>query len=233
MFNVAICDDDFTVCSKLEEIILSYAKINCLDIVVEVFSSGEEFCEFTQNSFDLIYLDIEMGKMSGIEVGYILRKDRKDQKTQIVFISSKNGYDRMLFDVQPMHFIPKPLDEKIVIDDLILALELSEKLNQFFVYNKGTEYIKIDTKNIIYFETQNRKIKIVTTSEQDCFYGSMEKVYEKVSSLQFLRIHRCYLINYIHTNVFLYENVIMSNGQELPISQPKRKDIRKLQLYMK
>jgi len=73
----------------------------------------------------------------------------------------------------------------------------------------------------------------VTTSKEDCFYGSMEAVFEKMSSLQFLRIHRCYLINYIHTNIFLYEYVMMSNGQELPISQPKRKDIRKLQLYMK
>jgi len=160
MFNVAICDDDFTVCSRLEEIILSYAKTNCLDIMVESFSSGEEFCNFTQNSFDLIYLDIEMDKMSGLDVGHILRKDRKDQKTQIVFISSKNGYDRKLFDVQPMHFIPKPIDEKIVIDDLILALERSEKLNQFFLYNKGAEHIKIDTKDICILKHKIGKLKL-------------------------------------------------------------------------
>lgn len=231
MFKIAICDDDKAVCAQIEHILLDYCDRR-LKLDIEVFYTGESLLAFLTagNTFDMIYLDIEMGKTSGVEVGRQIRKFLKDYITEIVYISGNDGYDRQLFDVQPLHFIPKPIMDAVVIDDLKLALERSQKMGGFFKYQKGYDFYKILVNNILYFESQNRELKIVTTTGKDTFYGSLENVMLAVSQYRFLQIHRSYLINYYHVAVLRYSEVVMSNGEILPISRAKRQELRNLQM---
>lgn len=232
MFKVAICDDDLVIASQIEAVILKYSKNNYLKIDIEVFYSGETLLNYIkqENQFDLIYLDIEMEKTSGIEVGRQIREVMKDYITEIVYISGKDEYDRQLFDVQPLHFIPKPINPTLIIDDLNLAMTRLKKVTKFFKYNKGKNSFKVSAQDIIYFESVNREIKIVSVDQEDCFYGNMEGIQTVVSNYQFIRIHRSYLINYNHVSVFKYDEIIMSNGDVLPISQSRRKEIRGIQV---
>lgn len=232
MISVAICDDEKTICSQLENILLEFSSNAFLKIDVSMFYSGETLLDYLKqgNSFDLIFLDIELGQINGVEVGRQIRKALKDFKSEIVYISGNDGYDRQLFDVQPLHFIPKPIIASIVIDDLKLALERARHINGFFKYQKGYDTYKIPISEIIYFESLNREIKIVTVSGTDTFYGSLEEVLFNVSKHQFLQIHRSYLINYNHANVLRYSEVVMSNGEALPISRTKRQEFRTLQI---
>ncbi len=232
MFKVAICDDDQAIAWQIEDVILKYSKKSYLKIDIEIFYSGESLLSYIEqdNQFDLIYLDIEMGGKNGIEVGRQIRKVMKDYTTEIVYISGKDEYDRQLFDVQPLHFIPKPINPNLIIEDLKLAIKRLRKETAFFKYNRGKNRFKVAVQNIVYFESVNREIKIVSTEKEDCFYGNMEEILAAVSNYQFIRIHRSYVINYNHVSVFKYDEVIMSNGNVLPISQSRRKQIRKLQV---
>lgn len=232
MFKVAICDDDKVICSQIEEIILKYGTKSYLKIDIAVFYSGETLLNYIEqvSQFDLIYLDIEMGKINGIEVGRQIRKVMKDYITEIVYISGKDEYDRQLFDVQPLHFIPKPINPNIIIEDLNLAVTRSKSETHFFKYNKGRNRVKVLGKDIIYFESVDREIKIVSIDKEDYFYGKMAQILTAVSNYQFVRIHRSYLINYNHVNIFKYDEVMMSNGEVLPISQSRRKEIREIQV---
>lgn len=232
MMIIAICDDNKAVCTQLEDILLEYAEQVCLKINVEVFYSGEDLINYINqgNSFDLIYLDIEMDRMNGIAVGHHLRKDLKDYKTEFVYISGKDSYDRQLFDVQPLHFIAKPIKASIVIDDLKLAMERAQKKFGYFQYQKGYDSFKVPTNEIIYFESLNREIKIVMIGGEDYFYGTLDKVMIILSGYQFLKIHRSYLINYCHISVLRYSEIVMSNGVTLPISRSKRQELRSLHI---
>jgi DNA-binding LytR/AlgR family response regulator len=230
--DIAICDDDKKICSQIENILLDYSNRNCLKIQVDVFFSGESLLSYLAqgHSYDLVYLDIEMGVINGVEVGLQVRKVIKDYATEIVYISGKDGYDRQLFDVQPLHFIPKPIQASIVIDDLKLAMERAKKSNVFYQYQKLHDIYKIPVNDIIYFESQNREMKIVTTRSEDYFYGNIEDIELKVAGHQFLRIHRSFLINYNHVAILRYTEVAMSNGVTLPISRTKRQGFRNLQI---
>jgi DNA-binding LytR/AlgR family response regulator len=230
--NTAICDDDKKICSQVENILLDYSNRNCLKLQVDLFFSGESLLSYiTQgHSYDLVYLDIEMGVINGVEVGRQIREVIKDYSTQIVYISGKDGYDRQLFDVQPLHFIPKPIQASIVINDLKLAMERAKKANVFFQYHKLHDVYNISVNDIIYFESQNREIKIVSTRGEDSFYGNLEGIELKVAEHQFLRIHRSFLINYNHVAILRYSEVVMSNDLTLPISRPKRQGFRNLQI---
>lgn len=232
MINIAICDDNKAVCSQIESTLINYARRNGMKIDTDVFYTGESLLDYLNmgNSFDLIYLDIKMGKMNGVEVGRQIRKVLKDYMTEIVYISGNDGYDRQLFDIQPLHFIPKPIDSSIVIDDLKLALERAQKSAGVFKYKKGYDTYKIPVKDILYFESRDREMKIVTTTGESLFYGNMEETLLSLSRYRFLKIHRSYLINYKHIIIMRYAEVVMSNGAVLPISRSKRQELRNLQM---
>lgn len=232
MFKVAICDDEKVIGSHIENILLEYSEKACLKVDIKVFYSGKELYGYMESGhvFDLIYLDIEMEELSGLEVGKKIRNILKNHKTEIVYISGKDGYDRQLFDVQPLHFIPKPINSNIIIEDLKLAMLRADKWGGTFSYSKAAETYRVPIKDIIYFESMDREIRIVTIYDEDVFYGSIQKVFESLSSYQFIKIHRSYLVNYSHIDVLKYDEVNMSNEEKLPISQSRRKEVREIQL---
>ncbi|WP_024345265.1 LytR/AlgR family response regulator transcription factor [Lacrimispora indolis] len=232
MIKIAICDDDRFICSQVEDIIINYSKLKCIKINTDVFYSGESILNYLNqgNSFDLIYLDIELGKTNGIEVGQQLRKIMKNYTTEIVYISGKDQYYKQLFDVQPLNFIEKPIRHHFVISALELTQERMQKSAGLFQYQKGYEIYKTKISDILYFESLNRKVKIVTTKQEDLFYGNLDNVSIYISSYPFLKIHRSYLINYNHASVLKYSEVVMSNGTVLPISRNRRQEIRNLHI---
>lgn len=232
MFKIAICDDEQGICSSIENIILDYQRSTLVEIDLEVFYSGEELCAFieSENTFDLIFLDIEMEPLNGIEVGKRIRIDNNDYITKIVYISGKDSYYKQLFDVQPLHFLSKPLDADKIIADLRLAMKLSNKLDGVFSYKKGYESHKIYVKDILYFESKDRKIRIVFVKGEDTFYGKLDEILSQIGKYQFMRIHKSFIINYAYVHKFKYDEVIMSNSVCLPISQSRRKEIRELQI---
>lgn len=232
VINIAICDDDKLICSQIENTLLSYTNSICLEVELNVFYDGKSLLDYIEQGFplDVLYLDIEMDQIDGIEVGKWLRKVLGNHNIEIIYISGHDHYDRQLFDVQPLHFISKPIKDSIVIDDLKLALERARKQAGFFTYQKGFDIYKVPIKDIIYFESINRKIKIVTGDGINLFYGRLEDVLFTVSKYQFLQIHRSYLVNYNHVNIIRYNEVIMSNGEALPISKLRRQNFRNLQI---
>ena len=133
MFRIAICDDEPMICSRIENIVLNYFERNNLEVDTQVFYSGEELYKFLSKGeyFDLLFLDIELKLINGIEVGRKIREDLDNQTMQIVYISGKDNYYKDLFDVRPMHFLSKPFDEIEIIKDIRLALKLTNKLGGF------------------------------------------------------------------------------------------------------
>lgn len=230
--NIAICDDNNEICSHIETVLLDYSRVHCIKIEVTVFYSGHSIINFLKHNifFDLIYLDIEMESINGLEVGKFIRQDLKNYKTEIIYISGKNDYDRLLFDVQPLHFIPKPLIDSIIIDDLLLAIERSEKRTILFRYEKQMTKYAIPIDDILYFESIGRTIKIVMIGSEDIFYSTLGNIQTMLAEYSFLHIHRSYLVNYNHITRLTYSNATMSDGKIITIGRTKRNELRELQL---
>lgn len=232
MYRVAICDDEQLICSKIENVVLKYATEINEKIETQVFYSGEELCKFLDigDGFDLIFLDIEMKMLNGIEVGRKIRDEMDNQITQIVYVSGKENYYRELFDVRPMHFLKKPIEDKEIIQDIRLAMKLSDKIGGIFNYKKGHEVNRIEVKKILYFESNNREVRIVTTEGEETFYGKLSDVFKQVAKHHFMFIHKSFIVNYLFITKFKHDEVTMTNSEVLPISQSRRKMIRKLQM---
>lgn len=232
MLKIAICDDHPTTCTELENILLEFQEQTFQAFTIEVFYSGEELIEYIkkEHKFDLIFLDIELGEINGVEVGHIIRNEMEDYSTKIVYISSKDHYDRQLFEVQPLHFLPKPLDKGKIFKDIGLAIKMIQKEKNLFSFKINQAIHKIPIKDILYFESFDKKIKLVGTKATKDFYDKMEHIIEQVSRYRFMHPHRSYLINYDHVLRFKKDKIFMSNGDCIPISRLKKKDLKKLQM---
>ncbi|MDF2872253.1 MAG: LytTr DNA-binding domain family [Anaerocolumna sp.] len=232
MFHIAICDDQQIICSEIERVILNYTKDNLNEIVVDIYYTGEELCRFMKSGeeFDLIFLDIELRNINGVEVGKIIRDEMKNDLVQIVYISGKDNYYLELFEVRPMHFLHKPLKPDKIIKDIEKAMELSGRLNNFYTYKQNHKVCKLPIKDILYFESDNRRVKIITAVSEIYFYGSLEEVFREVSKYRFLYIHKSYIVNYTHITRFGHKEIVVTNNTILPISQQRRKQILEQQL---
>lgn len=232
MLRIAICDDEQVFCSQLETMVLEYQLKYNEELTVDVFYSGDKLIEHIQNEhkFDLIFLDIELGTINGVEVGQIIRVRMQDYITKIVYVSSKETYDRQLFDVQPLHFLPKPLNKEKVFNDIQLATKILNKENNLFCFKVGSEMYKIPIKEILYFESIGREIKLVIMNEIIYFYDKIDAIEKRVTSFRFMQPHRSYLVNYDQIISIKSDEIAMSNGVRIPISRLKSKEIKALQI---
>lgn len=228
MYRIAICDDDQVIGASIEKIILNYGKNEGLEFETDVYYHGKELIRvFEQGSYyDLLFLDIELGDISGIEIGKWLRNHMKHDSAHIIYISAHSSYALELFKTRPFDFLIKPFNEQDVLADLKKSMELSDYQGKIFTYKKGWETYKIPIRDILYFKCSNKEVEIHTTEGIEVFYSSLEKVYEKLGKWRFFYCHQSFLVNYNQVAEFRYEQLKMRNGEILGISQGKRKQVR-------
>lgn len=229
MLRIAICDDDKYLCSTIEKFIIDYEKSATIKIDVEVFYAGDDMLQFIkqEHDFDLIFLDIELGNTTGIDIGNTIRNKFDDHISKIVFITSTTGYEQQLFDVQPLNFIKKPVKYEKLKRCIDLTIKLLEKENIFFEYKKGHNIFKVNIKEILYFESNLKKVKIVTTHSKDLFYSNLQTIKEKMPKI-FVEPHGSFLVNFNKIDCIKTNCLIMQNGDEIPISQRNLKNVRNM-----
>ncbi len=233
MLKIAVCDDNHYLCIEIEQVILDYSIQRNIKIDIEVFYDGKELINYIENqhSFDLIFLDIELKTTTGIEVGTTLRKKLDDYITKIVFISSKTGYERQLFDVQPLNFLDKPIDKEKILNCIDLSLKLLDKEKKKLKYKVGKEYKQIAFQDILYFENKLRKVKITTLDGTDEFYGTLANIKSQLPNI-FLTTHNSYIVNYNYIKKISGDSILMINEMIIPISKRNLKDIQQFQIQI-
>ena len=230
MMNIAICDDDQNICALLSEFIKEYGVINSLALTVWKFNSSVDLLEHLAEDepMDLLFLDIELDELNGVEIGRKTRSDAKRHDLQIIYISGNSSYAMELFEVRPLNFLIKPFEKEKIFSMLDLAIELTSK-SHYLYFKIGSSMHKIDVKDIIYLESQGRMINMITRAKRVSFYGKIMDIEESLKPYGFLSIHKSILINYSHVNEFYYDHVIMSDDTLLSISQSRRKMVRSYQ----
>lgn len=228
MLRIAICDDETGTCSEIENRILDFARHNALQIETEVFYSGETFYRSVQEDcpFDLVFLDIQLVRLDGVQVGRQIREQLGNEKISIIYISSKETYAMSLFQVRPLDFLIKPVTEEKVAAALEKFIRLKKADKIEFYFHAGKSLYRFYLEEIRYFACCGKKIQIYTDSGQKEFYGAMREVWRQVEGKGFWVIHKSYIVNGSFISVYHYDSVEMTDGTLLPISQKYRKAMK-------
>lgn len=157
--QIAICDDDKNICIQLEEKLLKIARDSNVIFEIEPWYSGEALCKYLANGnqVDIVFLDIMLIQLTGIDVGRFIRENLKNNTIQIIYISSKQSYAMQLFETRPFDFIIKPISDFKLRKTIDKILTIIFERNEYFEYKVGREQRKILFDNIIYFKSDKHK----------------------------------------------------------------------------
>lgn len=238
MFTIAICDDDHNICLQLESMSRDILSRLELKTKIDVFYSGQKLKNQLVNgsTYDLLLLDIELDSIKGMDIGELIREDLELENINIVYISGKPKYARELFKTRPLEFLDKPIEIKQLEDVFIRALKLFERNQKVFEYKTGNSFNRVRYKDIAYFESDDKKI-IIHLIGNKCpkyqeFYGKLSDIEDQLT-IDFIKIHKSYIVNYYNVKTFEYDTVEMLNNKILSISQSRRQEVRKKILMMR
>lgn len=236
VMNIAICDDDKVLCSSLETQLWKLGKKHNVSMNISVFFDGQTFWNAIQqnNDFDLIFLDILMDNMNGITVGQAIRNVLGDEECKIVYISVYDEYAMDLFAIRPMDFLIKPINEEKLEAIWELYNKLHHNESKYFCYLENGNQKYIVYQRILYFRADNRKVEIHTTDGDVIkFYDKISEVRKQTESSKFVQISRSELVNYQAIDEYKVDEILLRNGERLPIVSSRRKEVGKLLLtYM-
>ncbi len=227
MYNIGICDDGKHICASIENMILHYAEDRKIQVDTKVWYTGEKLKDYLAqgNHLDILFLDIELFKMTGIEIGNYIRNHLDNAGMQIVYISGKAYYMQYLFKTQPVDFLLKPISQSQIDATLDMAIHIVKKKNERFEFQQGKDYYYIPMGEIIYFCSEKRKIKVVTLQGVYEFYGKLKEIIKRLPE-NFIVIHQSYIINEEYIFRYTYEMVELTNETKLAISQIRRRQVR-------
>lgn len=228
IYRIGICDDEKSICSMIEEMLVSYSKNNGIKIEVEIWFTGETLCNYLEkdHELDILFLDIELIKMSGIQVANFIRGHMENMYMQIIYISYHISYAPQLFKTQPLEFLVKPITQQQINEVMILANKVIGKYVGVFEFQRGKEYYHIPYKKIMYFTIDGKKIKLVTYSTSITFYGKFKDIILSLPK-DFIKIHQSYVVNKRFITEYAYDFIEMADGSNLAISKLHRKIVRK------
>lgn len=227
MYSIGICDDGENICASIENMLLQYAKEKNIQIDTNVWYTGEGLKKYleTGGQLDILFLDIELFRMTGIEVGDYIRNQLDDMGMQIIYISGKVSYAQQLFKTQPLDFLVKPISQSQISDVLEMAFRVMKHKNEKFEFRQGKDYYYVPMGDIVYFGSEGRKVKIVTLKETFEFYGRLKEIAKRLPE-DFIIIHKSYIVNKEYIFRYAYEMVELMNGTILTISPANRKRVR-------
>lgn len=227
MLRVGICDEDERFVVKLEHDLIEYAQKENILIEVDILKNSKELFNIIENDglFNILFLDVELEKNAGIKIGKKIRSNIKNEIMQIIFVSSKDDYAMSLFDIRPMNFLIKPVNNKKVNFVLNEYRRLYEFQNIYFKYNIGKREYQISNQCIVYFQSQGKKIRMVTLDGTENFYEKLSQVMQRLNSNYFFEIHKSYIVNMRYITRYQKDSITMVNGDIIPISRARQKTV--------
>lgn len=222
-YRIGICDDEISACSELELYITDYFKEQTDSVEVLVWNSAEEFIKDVPEkvNVDILFLDIQLPRKNGVDVGHYIRETANNAAMQIIYISSQTSYAMELFELHPYNFLVKPLNREKLCGEIQKLLQLDNQDRRFFAYTYNKNQYKILLGDIIYYKCEKHHIKVICLDGEKEYVGKLKTEIEKLPN-NFVMISQSNIINIRHIKECMGTDVVMCNGDRLPISRNYR-----------
>jgi DNA-binding LytR/AlgR family response regulator len=182
-----------------------------ISYTLDSFSSGEGLLEvFEKEKYDLIFLDVYMGDLTGVQTAERIRDI--DTQVVIVFTTTSDDFTREGYRLNAYKYLLKPVVEEDVVDALELAtLKRDKAQGATLAIVTDNVPVIIPLNDIVFVESSNRKSLIYTSDKTYATTMTIDALEKLLPSPRFLRSHRSYIVNLDHVDD-LEEDFIMDNG---------------------
>lgn len=220
MIKVAIVEDEASAAKTLKKYLSQYEAEQKEAFSVDCYPDALAFLD-GYNGYDLVFMDIEMPYLNGLEGALRLRK--KDREAVLIFVTNMANYAVRGYEADALDFVVKPVSYSDFVFKLQRALRVIEgKRPKEITLVSKTGMRRFSAHDLLYIEVNSHQLSYVLEDEVLEIRGKISEVEDELREYGFLRPHNAYLVNarYIE-KVEGFE--IRIRDHIIPISRPRRK----------
>lgn len=219
--KIAIVEDDPREVELMQSYFDRFTAVENTPFRINRFPSAEAFLSGYKPVYDIVFMDIQLMALNGMEAAIRLREI--DQNVMLVFVTNMAQFAVKGYEVRAFDFIVKPLTYPVFAMKLKRMLtELNVKREQELMIPVANELIRVSTSSIKFIEVSGHKLIFHTTDRNITTYASLKSVETNLDSRVFARCNSGYLVNLKYVRAVKDYTVIVDEDA-LPISRPKRK----------
>jgi len=230
--KIGICDDQRVQVEILEAYLQQYQGVHQIEIIKSF--DGSHFLELLRtNQIDIALLDVEMHDLNGIQIGTEIRKHYPE--TLLIYITGFRDYALEAFQLESFQYLIKPITPEQFYQTVTKAIQ---RLNERREYLKKTTTFTIRNKNqilgiplddIYYFESQRKRIIIVTIQGTYEFIATLKGIIHQLRPHGFIRCHHGYIVNgrkvwQIKESIIIFRDI----QNQIPVSRRYKGEIFKI-----
>lgn len=216
-YKIAICDDNEVDCRYIEQMVQEWAEAKSVSVRLDSFWSAEAFlfCYEEQKDYDILFLDIEMGQMNGVQLAKSIRKE--NDTVQIIFITGYSEYITEGYEVAALHYLMKPVSLQKLAQVLNRAVEKLAKNERMLFLEHSGEMVRIPLYEIQYLEVRQNYVTIHGKQEYTVKKTLVE--FENELDDRFFRTGRSYIVNLVYVQRVTKTEVWLADGAWIPLSR--------------
>lgn len=218
--KIAICDDE----ADFVETIYQYLwdEQYC---TIDKFFDSEGIWERYKNGYqyDIIFCDIMMQPLNGIELGRKIRSI--DKKVTLVYLTSNLEFAPLGYEVRAFRYLLKPISKEALLS-VMNDIRKEHNKERKLLFDTSIGSILFPESSLIYIEAFDKEAKIFYDSDSFYVKKSLSDLENMLTKQHFFRIHRKYLVHLDHVLEYDNNKVTLDNGKTLPISRRRSKEFR-------
>ena len=223
LLMIAVVDDDRQEAAALQEQIRHYLARAEKPHIIHEFPDGLDFIRSTE-SYDVVFMDIRMNQLDGLDAARIMRKVSRDNV--LIFVTHMAQFAIKGYEVDALDFVLKPTSQPSIDRVLDKALKrVQSRAGSPIVLKTADGVQSISSNDLCYVEVYNHNLIYHTVQGDYQVRGQLGEVWEKLDKQQFILCSRSFLVNLHHVTSLHNEYLVVQN-EKIWISKSHRKEIK-------
>ncbi len=225
--NCLIVDDNKIARATMKQLA---SQVKDISVAGECATAMDAYNFLQENDIDVLFLDIEMPGMTGLE----LTKNLGTKSPVIIFTTSKKGYAAEAFELNVADYIIKPVMPARFLQAVERAREICQSnmeevtlAEDEFIFIRDSNIVrKLKLQDILFAEAMGDYVKLFTPQKFYAVHTTLKAVEERLPANSFLRVHRSYIIA-ISKIETIQDGAIVINGKSIPVADAYRSALNK------
>ncbi|RAX21565.1 MULTISPECIES: LytTR family DNA-binding domain-containing protein [Actinomyces] len=223
VLRVGVVEDDARHRRVLSDYLDRFGRERELELRISVFDDGQALLDGFRPVYDILMLDIRMEGTDGLALARAVR--RTDPDVIIIFITAAQQYAINGYEVSALGYLVKPFPYASLARELNRALAmLSRQDNASVVLKDGQGLRRVHVRDIVYLESSGHRLDVHLTDGVITLTGSLKQMQPQLAPHGFFRSNSCYIVNLRHVVAVREQDSVMSTGEALRISRPRKKE---------
>lgn len=221
MFQIAMIEDRQEEVERVRQYLDQYGRETGQQLRLEQFPDALSFLEKGCGRFDIVLMDVCLPGIDGMEAARRLRQ--ADQKAVLIFMTGMAQYAADSYEVGAQDYLVKPARYEDFARKLGRALDRCRRESAFLLVQQQSGVQRLLLQSILYLEVQGHRLSFHTGGQVVTGTGTLAEAEAKLKDKGFLRCNKGFLVNARYIQAVQGLDLILTNGETLPISRPRKK----------